>query len=135
MGTSTKNSSLNTNHHGNINHHGEVLYDDGVVVHWGWGSAATDADADGEEEEENDDGGDDPVPVGVLLAEVVLVAVVSDLTVGGTGALVYALLEMDDGALGEVRVSCGDGRGDQDVVPERKIAADGDKGVGHSGRA
>jgi hypothetical protein len=118
-----------------LGNHGDGLYD-GHGGHCGSGSdsAATDAGVDGDGEEQNDEG-DDPVPVEVLPAEAVPDAVVSVLTVGGTGALVYALLEMDDGALGEVRVSCGDGRGDQDVVPERKIAADGDKGVGHSGRA
>lgn len=93
-----------------LGNNGDGLYG-GLGGHGGSVSAATDAGDKGEDEEKNDDGshGDYPGPAKVLLAAATSNAVESSFTVGGAGAPVDALLEMDDGALGEVRVEGGDG--------------------------
>lgn len=85
-----------------LGNNGDSL-DDGLGSHGGSVPAATNAGEDGEEKEEDDDG-DDPVPVEVLFAESASDAVGSVGTIGGAGAPVDALLEVDDGALGEVGV-------------------------------
>lgn len=115
-----------------LGNNGDSL-DNGLGRHRGSSPAATDAGKDGEDEEEDDDS-DDPVPVEVLFAESASDTVRSVGTVGGAGAPVNALLEVDEGALGEVGVNGRNGRGNEDVVASREIPADGVECVGHYGR-
>lgn len=93
--------------------------------------AATKVDGDANEKADADDGDEDPPPIEVPLAPVVVDAVVSGGAVSSGGAVIGALLEVYKCALGEGGLDGGDGRGEDEVTVTKEVRVDGVESVGH----